>query len=125
MEWNAVITPAADRPEPCLRVLADADDALLGETDPIYIRANSEGAYAVNRAGILVVPADNTVVKAVVLNCRNDNSFSVAAGHSLHIVRGALGSGGAGRQHASGVQWRSASANLEFACAGFHLLLAA
>ena len=94
MEWNAVITPAADRPEPCLRVLANADDALLGETDPIYIRANSEGAYAVSRAGILVVPADNTVVKAIVLNCRNDNSFSVAAGHSLHIVRGSLGAAG-------------------------------
>ena len=89
MEWNAVITPNADRPEPCLQVLANADDALLGETDPVYIRASSEGVYAVNRTGILVVPADNTVVKAIVLNCRNDNSFSVAAGHSLHIIRGA------------------------------------
>ena len=94
MEWNAVITPSADRPEPCLRVLDNSDDSLLGETDPIYIRASSEGDYAVTRAGILVVPADNTVVKAVVLNCRNDNSFSVAAGHSLHIVRGALGAAG-------------------------------
>ena len=56
MEWNAVITPAADRPEPCLRVLDNSDDSVLGETDPIYIRANSEGAYAVNRTGILVVP---------------------------------------------------------------------
>ena len=94
MEWNAVITPAADRPEPCLRVLADANDALLGETDPIYIRANSEGAYAVNRTGILVVPSDNTVVKAIVLNCRNDNSFSVAAGpFAAHHSRRARGCG--------------------------------
>ena len=77
-----------------MQVLDNSDDSLLGETDPIYIRANSEGAYAVSRTGILVVPADNTVVKAIVLNCRNDNSFSVAAGHSLHIIRGALGSGG-------------------------------
>ena len=94
MEWNAVITPSADRPEPCLRVLDNSDDSLLGETDPIYIRASSEGDYIVTRAGVLVVPADNTVVKAIVLNCRNDNSFSVAAGHSLHIIRGALGAAG-------------------------------
>ena len=94
MEWNAVITPNADRPEPCLQVLANADDSLLGETDPVYIRASSEGVYAVNRTGILVVSADNTVVKAIVLNCRNDNSFSVAAGHSLHIIRGAQGAAG-------------------------------
>ena len=33
MEWNAVITPNADRPEPCFQVLQNADDALLGETD--------------------------------------------------------------------------------------------
>ena len=94
MEWNAVITPSADRPEPCLRVLADADDAVLGETDPIYIREDSAGAYTVSRLGILVVPADNTAVKAIVLNCRDDNAFSVATGHSLHIVRGALGARG-------------------------------
>ena len=104
MEWNAVITPAADRPEPCLRVLADADDALLGETDPLYIRASSEGAYIANRTGILVVPADNTVVKAIVLNCRNDNSFSVAAGHSLHIIRGAQGAAGSGADNFVGAR---------------------
>ena len=97
MEWNAVITPNADRPEPCLQVLANADDALLGETDPVYIRASSEGVYAVNRTGILVVPADNTVVKAIVLNCRNDNSF-LGSGRphactSSAARKGAAGSG--------------------------------
>ena len=94
MEWNAVITPNADRPEPCLRVLDNFDDALLGETDPIYIREDSQGNYTVNRTGILVVPSDNTVVKIIVVNCRNSNSFSVAEGHSLRIIRGAQGAVG-------------------------------
>ena len=94
MEWNAVITANADRAEPCFQVLQNADDALLGETDPLYIREDSAGAYTVRRLGTLVVPADNTVSKAVVLNCRDDNSFSVAAAHTLSIIRGALGAMG-------------------------------
>ena len=54
----------------------------------------AHGVYTVRRFGTLVVPADNTVSKAIVLNCRDDNSFSVAAAHTLSIIRGALGAMG-------------------------------
>lgn len=94
MEWRGVVTPAADRPEPCLEVQANSDSAELGRTDAVYIRFSADGAYDVRLVGILVIPNDDMVCKALVSNCRDDNSFTVATGHKLRIIRGALGAAG-------------------------------
>ena len=46
------------------------------------------------RAGPVVIPEDNLVVRAIVENCRTDNAFTVAGGHQLNFIRGALGAKG-------------------------------
>ena len=95
MEWVAVITPNEARPEPCLQILNNADNTLLGQIDPTYIRFTAAGTYHVRRAGPVIIPEDNMVVRALVENCRSDNAFSVAGGHQLNFIRGALGARGA------------------------------
>ena len=95
MEWIAVITPDEARPEPCLQILDNRDNTLLGQIDPTYIRFVAGGAYHVRRAGPVVIPEDNMVVRAIVENCRTDNAFTVAGGHQLNFIRGALGARGA------------------------------
>ena len=94
MEWVAVITPNEARPEPCLQILNNADNTLLGQIDPTYIRFTAAGTYHVRRAGPVIIPEDNMVVRALVENCRSDNAFSVAGGHQLNFIRGALGAKG-------------------------------
>ena len=94
MEWIAVITPDEARPEPCLQILRNSDNTLLGQIDPTYIRFVAGGAYHVRRAGPVVIPEDNLVVRAIVENCRTDNAFTVAGGHQLNFIRGALGARG-------------------------------
>ena len=94
MEWIAVITPVEARPEPCLQILNNADNTLLGQIDPTYIRFTAAGTYHVRRAGPVVIPEDNMVVRALVENCRSDNAFSVVGGHQLNFIRGALGAKG-------------------------------
>ena len=94
MEWVAVITPNEARPEPCLQILNNADNTLLGQIDPTYIRFTAAGTYHVRRAGPVIIPEDNMIVRALVENCRSDNAFSVAGGHQLNFIRGALGAKG-------------------------------
>ena len=43
MEWVAVINPEEARPEPCLQILNNADNTLLGQIDPTYIRSPAAG----------------------------------------------------------------------------------
>ena len=67
---------------------------MLGQIDPTYIRFTAAGTYHVRRAGPVIIPEDNMVVRALVENCRSDNAFSVAGGHQLNFIRGALGAKG-------------------------------
>ena len=94
MEWAAVISATQPRAEPCMQILRNSDNVLIGQIDPTYIRFIGGGAYHARRAGVIVIQEDNLVVRAVVENCRSDNAFSVAGGHTLTLIRGALGAMG-------------------------------
>ena len=101
-EFDAIYPADGDRSPPFIEIQQDSDDAVIGRSTTTYLRnsGSPEDGLIIVLDGIVSVPSDGLVVKAVLGNSYNQNSMD-ADGGKLNLVRigtglrGAAGTAGA------------------------------
>ena len=103
-EFAAIYPADGDRATPYVEIQQDSDDAVIGRSSNAYLRnsGSPEDGNILSTGGVVSVPSDSLVVKAVLANAYNQNSMD-ADGGKLSLVRIGTGLRGAdGRDGAVG-----------------------
>ena len=103
-EFAAIYPADGDRATPYVEIQQDSDDAVIGRSSNAYLRnsGSPEDGNILSTGGVVSVPSDGLVVKAVLANAYNQNSMD-ADGGKLSLVRIGTGLRGAdGRDGAVG-----------------------
>ena len=87
-EFAAIYPANGDRATPYVEIQQNSDDAVLGRSSNAYLRnsGSPEDGNILSTGGIVTVPTDALVVKAVLGNAYNQNSMD-ATGGKLSLVR--------------------------------------
>ena len=86
--FEAIYPADGDRTTPFVEIQDDSDDSVIGRSTTAYLRnsGSPEDGLTIVLAGIVTVPTDALVVKAVLGNAYNQNSMD-ADGGKLSLVR--------------------------------------
>ena len=100
-EFAAIYPADGDRATPYVEIQQDSDDAVIGRSSNAYLRnsGSPEDGNILSTGGVVSVPSDGLVVKAVLANAYNQNSMD-ADGGKLSLVR--IGTGLRGADDADG-----------------------
>ena len=96
-EFSAIYPADGDRATPYVEIQQDSDDAVIGRSSNAYLRNSGspeDGLNILSTGGVVSVPTDGLVVKAVLGNAYNQNSMD-ADGGKLSLVRIGTGLRGA------------------------------
>ena len=87
-EFSAIYPADGDRATPYVEIQQDSDDAVIGRSSNAYLRnsGSPEDGNILSTGGVVSVPSDGLVVKAVLGNAYNQNSMD-ADGGKLSLVR--------------------------------------